>query len=74
MSIWDKMYKWWENGLRMSEDHIMNTYIVVQLNGPNQTVKAELYTNAGGSIRFYVGDKVVAQFQSDQVVGVEREK
>ena len=83
MSIVDKMLKWWDSGLSpdgsvaqtkrlLAKSGDQKTYLVVRLNAPNQTVTADRYVNSGGSIQFYVGDTVVAQFQSDQVIGVER--
>ena len=82
MSIVDKMLKWWDSGLypdgsvakmtRLLAKPDPKTYLVVRLNAPNQTVTADRYTNTGGSIQFYVGAKVVAEFQSDHVIGVER--
>ena len=83
MSIVDKMLKWWDSGLYpdgsvakmtrlLAKSGDTNTYLVVRLNAPNQTVHAEHYINSGGSIQFYVGSKVVAEFQSDHVIGVER--
>ena len=71
MSIVDKMLKWWDSGLRMNEDPIMTTWVIVFLNSPNQTVTAARMDNSGGAITFYVGDKTIAQFQSAEVVGVE---
>ena len=56
----------------LAKSGVAKTYVVISVDGPDKIVRSDHYVNSGGSIRFYVGDKIVAEFQSDEVVGIER--
>ena len=77
MSIWDKMYKWWEQGL-ISEPaaaETVKTYRVVFAdNRPPVIIQAATMDNHGGSVSFTLNGKIVAEFPSADVVGVEVKK
>ena len=73
MSIWDKMYKWWENGFRAPPPAgaVLKEWRVIQLNGPDVIVRASSMATIGGRIVFSIGARVVKSFAADEVVGVE---
>ena len=77
MSIWDKMYKWWEQGVRAPAVAApvaaegLKEWRVIQLNGPDVIVRADKMERIGARIVFTVGATVVKSFAGDAVVGVE---
>ena len=74
MSIWDKIYKWWEQGVRSAPvaTETVKTYRVVFAdNRPPVIIQAATMDNHGGSVSFKLNGKVVASFSSADVVGVE---
>ena len=76
MSIWSKMYKWWEQGARtpsvVPHRETIKTYRVVFADSrPAAIVRAATMDNHGGSVTFTLGGKIVASYPSAGVVGVE---
>ena len=74
MSIWDKMYKWWEQGVRSqtaAPDTIKTYRVVFSGDRPDAIVRADTMDNHGGSVSFKLDGKIVAKFPSADVVGVE---
>ena len=74
MSIWDKMYKWWEQGLISEPAHAetIKTFRVVFVgNHPPVIVHAATMDNHGGLVSFTLDGTIIASFPSADVVGVE---
>ena len=74
MSIWDKMYKWWENGLTgaAAPTEAVKKFRVVFADARRPViVEAATMDNHGGNVSFELDGRIVASFPSADVVGVE---